>query len=604
MGKHRILALLLFLAVIVGTTACNKGEVAGEEPPVPVAVHTVSRGLVLCREEVSGVTKPQGEVYIVPQLGGEIGSVEVEVGDWVEKGQVLVRLRDTDMLLQVRQAEAGLEAAQAQLDRALAGASPEELTQLEAMVAQAEVGVEAALLNLYSSLEGFSPLDQQLRGAEAQYRQAQLAREQAENQLYQVMFGSGIEQADLGVEQARKGKKLLEDRLTDLKKVERNLVREIAEFEELLSPNTGREDPPGDGDGNSGSSPDLGGTDTGTNGGGGEGGPDYSHYERLQQSLRETRAAISQLEMEIEMAKFQVDQAQVGRDQLLRETRKQAELALLQAEEGEAAARTQVQMLKKMAKQQESLALGQKKQAEASLEAAKAGLELAQKGAREEDLQAAGAGVKQARAAVALARSQLDKGILKAPIAGQATAVQAQVGELAGPGSPLLAIVNSQLLKVEFNLTERLINSVLPGDEVKIRFLTLPGREFTGIITTVSPAPDPRTGVFPAEAVLENAEGTLKPGLFADVELVVADSTGNLVIPQGALLEEGTEDYVYIVQGGRARRKPVSLGLSNGEKVEVLSGLSETDFLVVKGQHYLEDGGRVSIQEWSGGEGR
>ncbi|NLP18857.1 MAG: efflux RND transporter periplasmic adaptor subunit, partial [Firmicutes bacterium] len=322
------------------------------------------------------------------------------------------------------------------------------------------------------------------------------------------------------------------------------------------------------------------------------------------QSLRETRAAISQLEMEIEMAKFQVDQAKVGRDQLLRETRKQAELALLQAEEGEAAARTQVQMLKKMAKQQESLALGQKKQAEASLEAAKAGLELAQKGAREEDLQAAGAGVKQARAAVALARSQLDKGILKAPIAGQATAVQAQVGELAGPGSPLLAIVNSQLLKVEFNLTERLINSVLPGDEVKIRFLTLPEREFTGIITTVSPAPDPRTGVFPAEAVLENAEGTLKPGLFADVELVVADSTGNLVIPQGALLEEGTEDYVYIVQGGRARRKPVSLGLSNGEKVEVLSGLSETDFLVVKGQHYLEDGGRVSIQEWSGGEGR
>ena len=604
MGKHRILALLLFLAVIVGTTACNKGEVAGEEPPVPVAVHTVSRGLVLCREEVSGVTKPQGEVYIVPQLGGEIGSVEVEVGDWVEKGQVLVRLRDTDMLLQVRQAEAGLEAAQAQLDRALAGASPEELTQLEAMVAQAEVGVEAALLNLYSSLEGFSPLDQQLRGAEAQYRQAQLAREQAENQLYQVMFGSGIEQADLGVEQARKGKELLEDRLTDLKKVERNLVREIAEFEDLLSPNTGREDPPGDGDGNSGSSPDLGGTDTGTNGGGGEGGPDYSHYERLQQSLRETRAAISQLEMEIEMAKFQVDQAKVGRDQLLRETRKQAELALLQAEEAEAAARTQVQMLKKMAKQQESLALGQKKQAEASLEAAKAGLALAQKGAREEDLQAAGAGVKQARAAVALARSQLDKGILKAPIAGQATAVQAQVGELAGPGTPLLAIVNSQLLKVEFNLTERLINCVLPGDEVQVRFFTLPGQEFSAVITTVSPAPDPRTGVFPVEAVLDNADGLLKPGLFADVELVVADSIGNPVIPKEAVLKEGSEDYVYIVRQGRAQRRPVSLGLANGEEVEVLAGLLETDFLVVKGQHYLKDEDRVSIQEWSGGDGR
>ena len=139
---------------------------------------------------------------------------------------------------------------------------------------------------------------------------------------------------------------------------------------------------------------------------------------------------------------------------------------------------------------------------------------------------------------------------------------------------------------------------------MKIRFLTRPEREFTGVVTAVSPAPDPRSGVFPVEAFLDNAEGLHRPGLFADVELVVAASIGNPVIPKGAVMEEGSEKFVYVVREGRARREPVSLGLSNGEEVEVLSGLWETDLLVVKGQHYLEDECRVSIQEWRGGDGR
>ena len=178
------------------------------------------------------------------------------------------------------------------------------------------------------------------------------------------------------------------------------------------------------------------------------------------------------------------------------------------------------------------------------------------------------------------------------------------MGELAGPGTPLLAIVNSQLLKVEFNLTERLINCVLPGDEVQVRFFTLPGQEFSAVITTFSPAPDPRTGVFPVEAVWDIADGLRKPGLFGEGALGVAGCIGNPVSPREAVLQAGSEDYVYIVRQGRAQRRPVSLGLPNGEEVEVLAGLLETDFMVVKGQHYLKDEDRVSIQEWSGGDGR
>ncbi len=597
MKRQRLVTYFVLLALVVGLTGCSSETVVEEEPATAVAVLPASRGRVICWERVSGRAGAQEEVYIVPQLGGEIKAVEVKTGDWVEKGQVLVRLDNTDLMLQVEQAEAGLQVAQAQLDRAQAGAAEEDLTRLEAAVAQAEAGVEAAMVNLYSVLGGFSPVHQQLAAAEAQYRQAQIARKQAENQLYQVMHGSAVEQADLAVEQAKEARKLartgideieaqleaissqeryfdelqyrlqeLEARLADAKDEEKSVIeQEIAvvraNIEQLAV--------------------ELAGAD---------------------EMRRTLIAQLNRAEAEYEMYKYQVEQAEVGRDRVLIETREQAELALEQAEEAEKAVRRQVEMLRKTAAQQEQLALGQKTQAEAGLEAAKAGLEQARKGAREEDLQATEAGVKQARAALALARRQMERGAIEAPIAGVATAVDARVGALAGPGTPLLAIVNSRLIKVEFNLTERLIDKVAPGDEVVVRFLSLPGREFRGVVTAVSPAADLRTGVFPVEATLENEEG-IKPGLFAEIDLVVAASEGNLVIPRSAVLREGDQDYVYIVEEGRARKKLVTLGLTNGEKVEVLSGLAETDLLVVKGQHYLEEGSKVSISEWLGGDG-
>jgi len=599
MKWQKLVTLLVLLSLLVGLVGCSKETVVEEEPATAVAVQAASRGRVVRWERVSGKAVAQEEVYIVPQLGGEIKAVEVQTGDKVEKGQVLVRLDTADLLLQVEQAEAGLEMARAQLDRALAGAAEEDLTRLEAAVAQAEAGVDAALVNLQMIQGGFSAAHQQLAAAEAQYRQAQLAREMAETRLQQLKEGSAVEQADLAVEQAREASKLarsgidqIEAQLEAIYSQERLLDQLESELAELIS----QRDP---------ENPDL-------------------DLEDLDARIAQKEAAIAQVraeligaselrknliaqleraEAEYEMSKYQVEQAEVARDQVLAESREQAELALKQAEEAEKAAEKQLEMLRQAVGQQERLALGQKTQAEAGLAAAKAALEQARKGAREEDLRTAEAGVKQAQAALALARRQVERGTIEAPIAGVVTALTAQVGSLAGPGTPLLAIVNPDLIKVEFNLTERLIDKVAPGDEVVVRFLSLPGREFSGVVTAVSPAADPRTGLFLVEATLENEEGHLKPGLFAEVELVEAASEGNLVIPRGAVLREGDQHYVYIVEEGLARKKGVTLGLTNGEVAEVLSGLAEGDLVVVKGQHYLEEGSKVSISEGLGGDG-
>ena len=592
MKLQKLVTSFLLFSLVVGLVGCSKETVVEEEPATAVAVLPASRGQLVCWERVSGKAGAQEEVYIVPQLGGEITAVEVKTGDRVEKGQVLVRLDNTDLMLQVEQAEAGVQMAQAQLDRALAGAAEEDLARLEAAVAQAEAGVEAAILHLYSVLGGFSPVHQQLAGAEAQYRQAQIARKQAENQLYQVMYGSAIEQADLAVDQAREARKIVKDRLESLKDSKRDLEREINQIQAWESEKEILE-------GKDERTPEEEARLTELK----ERLSKAPDVTELYEKVAELETLIEGIEPEYKMAKYQEEQAKVARDRVLIETREQAELALEQAEEAEKAARRQVEMLRKTAAQQEQLALGQKTQAEAGLEAARAGLEQARKGAREEDLRVAEAGVKQARAALALARRQLKRGTIEAPISGVVTALDAQVGALAGPGTPLMAIVNPNLIKVEFNLTERLIDKVAPGDEVVVRFLSLPGQEFSGVVTAVSPAADPRTGVFLVEATLENEAGLLAPGFFAEVDLVVDASEGNLVIPRSALLREGDQYYVYIVEGERARKKLVTLGLSDGEKVEVLSGLEEDDLVVIKGQHYLEEGSKVSISEGLGGDG-
>ncbi|MFY9603970.1 MAG: biotin/lipoyl-binding protein, partial [bacterium] len=137
MKLQKLVTSFLLFSLVVGLVGCSKETVVEEEPATAVAVQAASRGRLVRWERVSGKAVAQEEVYIVPQLGGEIKAVEVQTGDQVKKGQVLVRLDNTDMALQVEQAEAGVQMAQAQLDRALAGAAEEDLARLEAAVAQA-----------------------------------------------------------------------------------------------------------------------------------------------------------------------------------------------------------------------------------------------------------------------------------------------------------------------------------------------------------------------------------------------------------------------------------------------------------------------------------
>ena len=97
------------------------------------------------------------------------------------------------------------------------------------------------------------------------------------------------------------------------------------------------------------------------------------------------------------------------------------------------------------------------------------------------------------------------------------------------------------------------------------------------------------TGMFTVKVSIPNSDNKIKVGMLADVRLVTDKSDNVLVIDENSILKSGDETYVYVAKGKKAKKKVITTGASDGEKIEVLSGLNDGDKVVVDGKEYLSD---------------
>ncbi len=210
--------------------------------------------------------------------------------------------------------------------------------------------------------------------------------------------------------------------------------------------------------------------------------------------------------------------------------------------------------------------------------------------------------IKQAQWGVEMAELATSNLSVTAPIAGKVSLVNSTVGASVGPGSVLLMLSGDQGFKVEAQVMERLVTLVQPGDTVGI-YLPILEQEFQGTVAEVSPAPLPNTRFYQMGVTFEPTERVL-PGMFARLSLITESTGETLVIPRSALLKRGEKDVVFVNAEGRAVRREVTLGVKDKDRVEVLSGLKRGESLVVRGQHYLEEGTLLKISpELSPSEG-
>ncbi|HEY4596648.1 MAG TPA: efflux RND transporter periplasmic adaptor subunit [Thermoanaerobaculia bacterium] len=129
------------------------------------------------------------------------------------------------------------------------------------------------------------------------------------------------------------------------------------------------------------------------------------------------------------------------------------------------------------------------------------------------------AAVASAEAALALARQHVDDAVLRSPLTGVIAERRTDVGQRLGEAGVAFVIEQTAPLKLRFSLPERFLGDVKTGQTVTARFDPYPGETFTGRIKTVGGVIDPQTRTFFAEAEFANADGRLRPGLFARVDL-------------------------------------------------------------------------------------
>jgi RND family efflux transporter MFP subunit len=197
---------------------------------------------------------------------------------------------------------------------------------------------------------------------------------------------------------------------------------------------------------------------------------------------------------------------------------------------------------------------------------------------------------------------------IRAPFPGVVSGRFLDEGEVfilmpSGAGAPaILEVSKTDTVKVVIEVAERDKSSVHKGLSAAIDVGDHGGRRFEGRIGRVDPSLDRMSRTATAEIVIANPGGALTSGSFARVE-VDLDPRQALLLPRDALVrQEGTGVfYVYVVEGGTAHRRNLTLGASYGDDVEVLDGLTSGDRVAMAGRYRLHDGAEVT--EVEGGRG-
>lgn len=178
---------------------------------------------------------------------------------------------------------------------------------------------------------------------------------------------------------------------------------------------------------------------------------------------------------------------------------------------------------------------------------------------------------------------------IKAPIAGTIADRDVTLGQSSeAAGAVLMTIVDNRTVLATANIYEKDLAQVSPGQRVRITVASLPDQTFEGQITTVGAVVNGETRVVPVQAKLDNPEGTLKPGMFATLEILTERTPAAVMaIPQSAVVESNGQALVFVRNGNAFEPVEVTLGRLAGDRVEVLSGLFEGDEVVTQRANQL-----------------
>lgn len=238
------------------------------------------------------------------------------------------------------------------------------------------------------------------------------------------------------------------------------------------------------------------------------------------------------------------------------------------------------------------------------------------------DLDQARARARQAEATVAALQATIAKKSIRAPFDGRVAIRQVEVGQVVSPGTPIASLQSVDPIYADFWLPQQALADLKEGQQVVVRTDTFPSQRWEGRISTINPEVDVATRNVRVRASLPNPGGKLRPGMYANAEVVSPERRSVLLIPATAVLFAPYGDSVYVLEEAKAedakadvgkaegakaeaappgprlvaRQRFVRLGERRGDLVAVASGLSAGETVVSSGAFKLRNGAAVVVR--------
>ena len=200
------------------------------------------------------------------------------------------------------------------------------------------------------------------------------------------------------------------------------------------------------------------------------------------------------------------------------------------------------------------------------------------------------ANVANAESSLSLARRTLSYANVFSPIDGFVSERVADLGEYVSPTTKVATVVRINPLRVRIDIPEQAIPSVGVGQSVSVTTSAWPDRSFSGRIARISPNVTPTSRTLTVEAEIENSNGVLKPGQFATIRILQERSAPAVLVPVRAVRTEAGVSRVFVMKDGYARERIVQTGQTEGDLIEIKSGISADEVVATSNLEMLSEG--------------
>ena len=204
-------------------------------------------------------------------------------------------------------------------------------------------------------------------------------------------------------------------------------------------------------------------------------------------------------------------------------------------------------------------------------------------------------GLKSAEVQLKQLQKQLRSSSIVAPFSGVVSKKMVDLGSMVMPGTPIVELTDVSSLKISFSVPERDVLKFIKGQKVIAKADVYGDLDFSGVIANIAIQADASHNFKVQTTVRNSSQNKLMAGMYGSVTLSNSKSITALSVPRKALIGSSKSPKVYVVRNGKVHLISFSAGTSDGEFIEVVSGLNSSDKVVVKGQVNLQDNSNVKI---------